>query len=255
MRRTAIVLGFVGLLLALFGPAHVAEACPFCIAGKGPTMIEDYNEAKLVVLGTFVSAKLEPQGAFEGGSSDFKVDKIFKDMTNLKGKKITLPIYRKPTEAKFVLFCDVFKGQLDPYRGVQVGPGNEMVKYLEGAIKLKDGTPAKRLEYCFDFLNSNDFEVASDAYREYAKADYKDYKEISASFDSEKLVEWLTDPETPPFRYGLYASLLGHCGKAGHLGVLKSMINDPKKQDSSGIDGMFAGYVFLLHKHKKRHPR
>src|SRR3712207_3753222 len=105
MRKAAFVLGLCGLLLvALFGPAHVARACPFCIAGKGPTMIEDYNEAKLVVLGTFVSAKLDPLGSVEGGTSEFKIDKVFKDQISLKGKKITLPIYKKLTDAKFVLF-------------------------------------------------------------------------------------------------------------------------------------------------------
>ena len=36
---------------------------------------------------------------------------------------VTLPIYRKETDARFVLFCDYFKGTPDPYRGVQVTTG------------------------------------------------------------------------------------------------------------------------------------
>jgi hypothetical protein len=250
-----LLLAAAMLGVAVFSTGNPARACPFCTTGRGPTLIDDYNEAKLVVLGTFIESKMEPMGEFEAGTSKFKIAQIFKDHDIRKQEKdemvITLPIYRKVTDAKFVLFCDVFKGSIDPYRGVQVGSGSELTNYLKGAVQLKDAAVSKRLQYCFDFLNSKDIEVAMDAYREYAKADYADYKDIAANFDADKLVDWLTDPETPPFRYGLYASLLGHCGKAEHLDVLKTMLNDPKKRDSSGIDGMFAGYVFLLHRHNK----
>jgi hypothetical protein len=242
-----------GLLsLALFSFADAATCCPFCLQGKGPTLAEDFNEAKLVVVGTFTNAKKEVTGEFEGGTTDFKIAKILKDHDIRKGQMtITLPVYKKPTDAQFLLFCDVFKGTPDAYRGVQLAPGGELVKYLAGAIKLKDSSVPKRLEYCFDFLNSKDFEVALDAYREFAKADYKDYKDVAATFDANKLSAWLADPETPPFRYGLYVSLLGHCGKPAHVAGLKAMLDDPKKRDSSGIDGMFAGYVLLLHKHQR----
>src|SRR5262249_38747425 len=45
--------------------------------------------------------------------------------------------------------------------------------------------------------------------------------------------------------YGLYASMLGHCGNAAHASVLRDMLNDPSKQLNSGVDGILAGYIML----------
>jgi len=254
MRNRQRLWGLAGVLAItlMFAATPVRGHCPFCTQGKGPTLLDDYTEAKLVVLGKVVKSQMAANGEFEGGTSEFEISKVFKDHEIRGGKmRITLPKYLTVTDAQFVLFCDAYKGAVDPYRGVQVGKGGELVEYLDGAIKLKGANVSKRLAYSFKFLNSKELEVSMDAFREFANANYSDYKDIAADFDAEKLVEWLNDPETPPYRYGLYASLLGHCGKVEHLGVLKNMLADPKKRDSSGIDGVFAGYVFLLHKHHK----
>jgi hypothetical protein len=56
---------------------------------------------------------------------------------------------------------------------------------------------------------------------------------------------WLKDPKTPQFRYGLYASLLGHCGNAEHAKMLMDMINDAEKQKGSGLHGLMAAYTML----------
>ena len=45
--------------------------------------------------------------------------------------------------------------------------GSELVQYLTGAIKVKDRPLPDRLHYCFAFLNSKEFEVSLDAYREF----------------------------------------------------------------------------------------
>ncbi len=242
-----------GLLAAglLSVPAYV-EACPFCKAG-GPTLLVDFNESKLVLVGSVIESKLKPNLELGNGTTLLQITKVLKDDDVLKGKskdKITVPIYLNGA-TQWLVFCDVYKGEIDPFRGVAISKGGELVKYLEGTLKLKDASVPKRLEYCFNFLNSSDSEVSMDAYREFAKANYSDYKDVAEHFDADKIVDWLNDPVTPPYRYGLYASLLGHCGKAEHIAVLKGMVENPKKRDISGIDGLFAGYMFLLHKHKK----
>jgi hypothetical protein len=112
-------------------------------------------------------------------------------------------------------------------------------------MPLKGKSMPERLRYCFDFLNSAEFEVSLDAYREYAKADYKDYKDMAKKLPAETIAGWLLDEKTPPYRYGLYASLLGHCGNAKHAVLLRDMISDPEKRKGSGIDGLLAGYVML----------
>src|SRR4051794_10761449 len=106
-RWLAVAAGLVAV--ALWSVGSSAQACPFCTQGKGPTLLDDFHEAKLVVLGKFIDAKLQTNGEFEGGTSTFKIAHVFKDHDIRKGKmEITLPIYRKPTDAQFVLFCDVF---------------------------------------------------------------------------------------------------------------------------------------------------
>lgn len=146
---------------------------------------------------------------------------------------------------KFLVFCDVYKGTLDPYRGVELPADTQMVKYLTGAVALAKSPQPERLRFYFDHLNSPEIEIALDAYREYAKADYKDYKDMAKKLPVKTLVGWLEDPKTPPYRYGLYASLLGHCGGPEQAKLLKKMIEDPEKRRGSGVDGMMAGMVMI----------
>ena len=48
---------------------------------------------------------------------------------------------------------------------------------------------------------------------------------MASKLDPKILMTWLDDPKTPPYRFGLYSSLLGHCGKgAEHGDFLKKLI-------------------------------
>jgi hypothetical protein len=64
----------------------------------------------------------------------------------------------------------------------------------------------------------------------------------------DKIAGWL-DPNgkqnTQAFRYGLYGSLLGHCGKAKHAVLLRSLLEDKDRPVGGGVDGLLAGYVML----------
>ena len=243
MRR---IFGFVGGLLGCAWLTWSSAACPFCSQERGPTLVGDFNQAAMVLVGTFHDPMLG-KGGLEDGSTEFTIDQVLKSNDIIKNKKIiTLPRYLpNPKKNKFVVFCDVFKGNIDPYRGVEIQPDSDLVKYLFGAVAVKDKSSAERLRYCFDFLNSPEFEVSIDAYREYAKADYKEYRDLAKSLPPDTIAGWLKDPKTPPYRYGLYASLLGHCGKGEHAKLLRSMIDDPEKRKGSGIDGLLAAYVML----------
>lgn len=245
------VLGCVGVL-TLVVLARPIEACPFCQEERGPTLVGDFGVASLVLLGNFTNPVLGGSG-FQEGTTDFVIEEAIKSNDALKNllhkdkkeKVVTLPKYLPQAKNKFIVFCEVYKGNLDPYRGIELAPQSEMVKYLKGAVALKEKTQGDRLRYCFDFLNSAEFEIAIDAYREFAKADYKDYQEMARKLPPDTIAGWLKDPKTPAYRYGLYASLLGHCGKDEHAQLLRSMIDDPEKRKGSGIDGLLAAYVML----------
>jgi len=241
--------------LALFGftffqaPAK-GIACPFCGAeGQGPTLVGDFNQAAIVLVGTFSNAQ-RVGGNLDGGTTDFTIEKRLKDHDLIKGKNvISLPRYLPPNKSKFIIFCDVYQNTIDPYRGVEVPEKSDLVDYLTQALKHKNQPIGKRLRLCFDYLNSTDLEVSMDAYREFARADYNDYKDMAKALPADKaelIARWLQDPKTPTYRYGLYASLLGLCGNPQkHGDLLRSMVEDPKIRMGSGIEGLMAGMMML----------
>lgn len=237
----------LGLAFAL-APSP-APACPFCSENRGPTLVGGFDEAAFVVVGTFTNPRFDQKGGLENAASDFVIDLVLKDHEFVHGKKmVTLPKYVPDQKHKYLIFADVFKGTVDPYKGVQLQPNGDMVAYLTKALALvKDkATPGERLRHCFDYLQSPELDVSLDAYREFAKADYAEYKDMARKLPADKIADWLQDPKTPPFRFGLYASLLGHCGDpAKHGKLLRSLVDDPEKRNSSGIDGILAAYLML----------
>jgi hypothetical protein len=120
-----------------------------------------------------------------------------------------------------------------------------MVKYLKGALDAKDKDISTRLRFYFDYLDNKEVEISNDAYKEFGNADYKDYRDMAKHLPADKIAKWLDDPNTPAFRYGLYASMLAHCGTAKHGELLRKMLNDPQKRVSTGVDGVLAGYTML----------
>ena len=245
-RRISLAALLLAMLAFVSYSAASALACPFCSAdSKGPTIVGDYAQAMVVLL---VHVDQEP--TFDSNSGDYFteviIDQVIKPHDFVKDKK-SLKLKRRIDKSKsqIVLFCDVFKDKIDAYRGVEVAPNSELIKYIQGAIACKDKAIGERLRYAFDFLNSSDREVAMDAYREFAIADYKDYMTMAKTLPADKIAGWLKDPATPPFRFGLYSSLLGHCGTAEHAKLLRSKIEDSIKNKSFDIDGLLAGYVML----------
>lgn len=241
---------FLSLLAALiwigFAAPVTARCCPFC-GMQGQTLTGDVNQASMVLFGTLANAKIGGAGDFSQGTTDLQIEAVIKKHDILGDKKvITLPRYvPDKTTDKFLVFCDVFKGKIDPYRGIPVKGGNDIVKYLKGAMDVKDKDVGTRLKFFFDYLDNPELEINTDAYKEFANADYKDYKDMAKSLPAEKIAKWLQNPDTPQFRYGLYASMLGHCGTEKDAELLHHMLADSKKRLVTGVDGVLAGYVML----------
>jgi hypothetical protein len=233
-----------GFVLALL--AAPAMACPFC-SMQGQTLTGEVNQASMVLFGTLTNAKLNPAG-FEQGTTDLQIDAVIKKHEILGDKKVVvLPRY-VPTDknmTKFLVFCDVFKGKIDPYRGIPVKADSDIVKYLQGALAVKDKDVSARLRFFFDYLDNADLEIANDAYKEFANADYKDTRKVAKECPADKIAKWLQDPATPAFRHGLYALMLGDCGGEKHAEILRKLLDDSQKQASTGVDGMLAAYTML----------
>lgn len=240
-------------LAALVPLVSLADACPFC-GVQGPTLTGEVAQAKLVLYGELTNAKEQANG---DGTTDLVVETVIKNELTGKSddplagnnKTVRLDRYMNPLgeggKYRYLVYCDVFRGKIDPYRTVPVIKDGNVAKYLLGALEHKDEPIAKRLRFFFDYLDNPDLEISNDAYKEFGNADYKDYKDMAKDLPAERVAKWLKDEKTPAFRYGLYASMLGHCGKEEHAKLMHDLLDDPAKRLGSGVDGMLAGYVML----------
>ena len=117
-----------------------------------------------------------------------------------------------------------------------------MPQYVDG-VPVEAKTQPGAAGFAFDFLNSNESKLPSTPIR--IRGLITRYKDMAKTLPADKLAGWLKDPKTPQYRYGLYSSLLGHCGDAEHAKMLLEMINDPEKQKASGLHGLMAAYTML----------
>jgi hypothetical protein len=210
---------------------------------QGQTLAGEVAGADMVLYGTLTNADAKDE------TTDLNIDAVVKTHDFVKDKKtVTLPKYVPPDatgQYKFLVFCYVFKGKLDPYRGMAMKPDSDIVKYLNGVQGLKDKKAGERLKFFFNYLDNADPEIAMDSFKEFANADYKDYRDMAKTLPAEKIAGWLKDPNTPGFRIGLYGSLLGHCGKPEHAKLLRSLLEDNDRKLSTGVDGVLAGYAMI----------
>ena len=258
-RVLSLLIAFLACVL-LVSPGG---ACPFC-GMQGQTLTGEVGQAKLVLYGQLTNAKEQNNG---DGTTDLVVETAIKNELQGKegdpladGNKTVrlerfLPPQPESDKYRYLAYCDVFKGKIDPYRVLPVLKDGDMAKYLLGALAHKDEKIGKRLRFFFDYLDNPDLEISNDAYKEFGNADYKDYKDMAKDLPAETLVKWLKDPNTPGFRYGLYASMLGHCGKAEHAKLLREMLEDPDKKVVTGADGILAGYIMLQPKEGQTYLR
>jgi hypothetical protein len=235
-------------LLALLLFAVPAPACPFCPSAQ-QTLLGELNQAHLIVFGTLSNAQRDPN-EFGKGTTDMEIEVVVKDHEFLKGKKkITLPRYVPPdpkNKSKHLVFCEIYKGELDPYRGEAVPPDSKIAEYLKGAIELKDKDMPTRLQYFFKNFDSPDWSISGDAYQEFSNAEYKDVRVAAGKMDPDHVLKMLKDPNTSIARYGLLGLILGHCGKGEtYAKALREFVDDPKVKQATGLDGLLAGVILL----------
>src|SRR5437773_11606180 len=163
----------------LFAIPHPTVACPFCTA-TGETLAGEVGQADFILYGTLSNAQRDASDptAFNKGTTDLSIDLVIKDDPTLKGKKsVTIPKYLPPDpknpNMKHLVFFKVYGGQLDAYRGEAVASDSKLPEYLKGAIAIRSKDSITRLTYFFDYLESSDLVISSDAYSEFGTADYK----------------------------------------------------------------------------------
>jgi hypothetical protein len=214
---------------------------------QGQTLTGEVGQATMVLYGTLTNATENPETG--EGTTDLIVETAVKAPKEFDGSK-TVHLARfipppKEDKYRYLVFCDLFKGKVDPYRVLAVEKDADVARYLQGALSEKDKKIGERLRFFFDYLDSADPEISNDAYKEFANADYKDYRDMAKALPAQRIAKWLQDARTPAYRFGLYASMLGHCGTRQHAELLRKLLDDPIRRTGSGVDGILAGYVML----------
>jgi hypothetical protein len=238
-------------IFALVAGSSPALPCTLC--GGNPqaagTIRQAAAQAKLILYGTMANPRLNPDGAGPPGSgtTDFHIERVFKTDPILGSRKvIEVPRYI-PVDAKarnrFLLFCDVYNNQFDPFRGMPVKAAT--VDYVKGAMALDAKDPVRALLFFFHYLDHPDPELANDAFVEFSRANDQEIGQVAARLSPDKIRRLLGDKKTPAERLGLYAFLLGACGGAGDADLLRSLIVKPTEQTSKALDGILSGYIQL----------
>lgn len=235
------------VLLLDFTPP--AAACPACGPPSGQTLTSEVAQADFILFGTLGNQKPDPkEPGSSKGTTDMTIDSVVKTHALVKDKKVfTIPRFvpPDPKPLKYMVFFNVVNGDVDPYRGVAVAANSKLPDYVKGALEVRTKDSATRLKYFFDYLESNEIEISADAYNEFAVAEYKEVAEIAPKLPADTVLKWLKDPNTRASRYGLYGLLVGHSNKPENAKALRTLLDDPERKFSSGLDGMLMGYTLL----------
>lgn len=236
-------------VLAVSVQAH----CPFCGTMQGQTLVKEVQQARFVLFGVPSNPQIKRDAdGREFSTTDFTIEEVVKNDPFLKNRKtITLPRYIPPSTTgpeKLLVFCDLNNEQPDTYLYLTAKDG-VLVKYLKEALQLDEKDVTKRLYFYFNYLDHLDNEIATDAFKEFGKADYADVVKMVKTYGDDamrkRLQVWLKDPNTAIYRYGLLGLMLGLCGKQEDGELFLSLLNDPDKSLISGIDGILAGYILV----------
>jgi hypothetical protein len=238
------VVPVLGLVLLLAAP-QPGSACSICGAAlrQAPTIRQEaaLPSARIVVVGTVHN----PRGAT---ASELHVTHVLRSDPFLGDKKvIDLNRYQPGDEKnppRFLVFCDVFKDKFDPFRGIPVR-SDAGIEYARKVLALDPRDTAGNLAFYFRYLEHPDKEIASDAFIEFAKAGDKDVAQAAARFDPARLREWIRDERTPPERLGVYALLLGLCGREDDASFLGSLLGKSDDRIVNAYAGILGGYMRL----------
>lgn len=239
-------LPFVVLILVV--AAAEARACTFCSGPirSQPTLRMRYAAAKIVAHGTLKNPRFD---AADRGYTDFHFGTLLKDdAARRNAKSLVLPQYLPvigDTPPDYLLFCEVVEGKLEPQPGLASRPA--VVEYLKAAAALDSKDPVKSLTFFFQHLDSADATVSADAFLEFARASDAEILKASAAFDPVKIRKLIANPDSPLERLGVYAFLLGVCGKAEDAAFLAGLLkqNPLPERTASAFGGLLAGYILL----------
>lgn len=245
MLRSLVLLG---LLLLLPCPAPACSFCPSPIQRFSLGM--ELERADLAFFGYALNPRrnLDPSALPGSGTTEMHIERVLKDHPILKDKVITLeryiPVLDPKQPPRFIVFCEVYKGKLDPYVG-RPAKSPAVLEYLEAARAERAKGPEAALVYYARFLGHPDDVIAEDAFLEFARASDQDVGNAARRLDPVPLRKLLQNPKIDADRISLFAFLLGSCGTTADADFLRQRILAAKDEDQRALDGLLGGYIAL----------
>jgi hypothetical protein len=244
-RGTAVTVAVWALLAGAPSPAL---PCSLCSGQQRATLRQDAAQAKLVLYGTLSDARLNGADPAGGGTTDLHVERVVKGERLLGDQRLLqLPRYvplDPKKSARFLVFCDVVGGRLDPYRGVPV-PSAAVVEYLRGALATDESNHGQLLLYSFAYLDHDDPVVAGDAFLEWVKATDQEIGDVGRRLSPARIRAWVTNVNTAADRLNLYAFLLGACGEDRDAEVLRRLLDERGERTTAAVSGLLSGYICI----------
>jgi hypothetical protein len=234
-------------LVLLIGSARSALGGPTA-SFPPPTLRQQAAESRFVLFGTIANPAMNSAGGVGTGVTDLRIELVIKPGAGLpKGKVVTLPRYipiegKKPN--RFIVFFDVFQGQLDPWAGSPV-ESDAAAKYLRDALKLDPTKSGDAVLFFNRHVDSPDPVVKKDALRELSSMKYAELREGAGRLDPDVLAERRAKEDRPLQQRMLDALLLGHCGQERHAELLKKSIDAARKEHVFELGELLISYALL----------
>lgn len=221
--------------------ASPLRACPSC-EFPSLTLAESLAQTDAAVLVQWASGKKPTEDS--AGSTDYEIKQILRNYKGrLKvGDRVTLPRYRASKVGD--LFVLMGSHQTAIEWGSPLEVTETAFNYISQAPSPEVPT-ARRLEYYAKFLEYPDPMIANDAYGEFANSPYKDVAAVAEKIPREKVRRWVTSPDTPGTRLGLYGLMIGVCGNKDDAEMVRKKITEETDEFRLGIDGLMSGYLVL----------
>ncbi len=224
------------------GQAAECALCPFCDA-PSLTLAEQVDQAGHLVLGKWIGGEKPTNET--AGTAKFRIVDIAKAKGDAfkKGDDIELPQYiAGNADAVYILMGPDMKF-IDWHVPSEATHGSWAYVSNIPMPVTDQKEQVNRLAYFLDYLQHDELSVSNDAYAEFAAAPYEVIVPLKDRMPRKKLREWVTDPDTPVTRIGLYGLLLGLCGTEEDAAAMKQKILTPDTDFRLGIEGVMSGYL------------
>lgn len=217
---------------------RTADACPFCNA-VSQTIRQEMEAMDAAVIAESIAG---PVVDVQSGEVPMRVTDVLKGQSLVEaGQEFPIIYYGDVSTRRSFLLLGVDPPEL---LWSCMPLTDAAVAYVKRIPKLGDD-PLRRLEFYYDYLQSDDSMLSRDAYDEFAVAPYKVIKELAPQIAKSDLVEWLSEPELMTDRKRLYLTLLGVVGDESDLPMLEQMLRSTTKSSRGGLDALIACYLTL----------